>query len=84
MFNWAESDLAERILWLSGSPGAGKLVIAQTIAERCKHNIAECCEQKVRLAAAFFFSLSSSERSTSARLVATLAYEIILFIPGAE
>ncbi|KIK04177.1 hypothetical protein K443DRAFT_431937 [Laccaria amethystina LaAM-08-1] len=84
IFNWAESDSAERILWLSGSPGAGKSAIAQTIAERCKQNIAECGEQKVRLAAAFFFFRSSSERNTSARLVATLAYEIILFVPGAK
>jgi hypothetical protein len=84
IFNWAESDSAERILWLSGSPGAGKSAIAQAIAERCKQNIAECCEQKVRLAAAFFFFRSSSERSTSERFVATLAYEIILFVPGAK
>ena len=84
IFNWAESDSAKRILWLSGSPGAGKSAIAQTIAERCKQNIAECCEQKVRLAAALFFFRSSSERSTSVRLVATLAYEITLFVPGAK
>ena len=84
IFNWAESDSAERILWLSGSPGAGKSAIAQTIAERCKQNVAECCEQKVRLAATFFFFHNSSERNTSARLVATLAYEIILFVPGAK
>ena len=84
IFNWAEGDSAERILWLSGSPGAGKSAIAQTIAERCKQNAAECSEQKVRLAATFFFLGSSSERSTSARLVATLAYEISLFVPGAK
>ena len=82
IFNWAEGDSAERILWLSGSPGAGKSAIAQTIAERCKQNVGEYCERKVRLAAAFFFLGSSCERSTSARLVATLAYEIILFVPG--
>ena len=84
IFNWAESDSAKRIFWLSGSPGTGKSAIAQTIAERCKQNVAERCEQKVRLAAAFFFFRNSSERNTSARLVATLAYEIILFVPGAK
>ena len=80
----AKSDSVERIIWFSDSSGAGKSAIAQTIAERCKQNIAECYEQSVRLAAAFFFFRNSSEQSTSARLVTTLAYEIILFVPDAK
>ena len=68
----------------SDSPGSGKSAIAQTITERRKQNIAECCEQKVRLGAAFFFFRNSSERSTSARLVATLAFVVTLFVPGGK
>ena len=76
ILNWVESDSSERILWLSGSAGAGKSAIAQTISERCKQN--------GRLAATFFFFRTSSERNTSERLVATLAYQIALSIPGAK
>ena len=76
ILNWVESDSPERILWLSGSAGTGKSAIAQTISERCKPN--------GRLAATFFFFRTSSERNTSERLVATLAYQIALSVPGAK
>ena len=76
ILNWVESDSPERVLWLSGSAGTGKSAIAQTISERCKRND--------RLAATFFFFRLSSERNTSERLVATLAYQIALSIPGAK
>ena len=76
ILNWVESDSPERILWLSGSAGTGKSAIAQTISERCN--------RKGRLAATFFFFRTSSERNTSKRLVATLAYQIALSIPEAK
>ena len=76
ILNWVESDSCERILWLCGSAGTGKSAIAQTISERCKRN--------GRLAATFFFFRTSSERNTSERLVATLAYQIALSVPGAK
>ena len=76
ILNWAESDSCKRILWLSGSAGTGKSAIAQTVSERCKRND--------RLAATFFFLRPSSERNTSDRLVATLAYQIALSVPGAK
>ena len=76
ILNWVESSSRERILWLSGSAGTGKSAIAQTISERCKQN--------GRLAATFFFLRASSERNTSERLVATLAYQIALSVPGAK
>ena len=76
ILNWVESDSSERILWLSGSAGSGKSAIAQTVSERCKQND--------RLAATFFFFRTSSERNTSDRLVATLAYQIALSVPGAK
>ena len=40
----------------------------------CKQNAAKRCEQKVRIAATFFFFRSSSEQSTSPDLIAMLAY----------
>ena len=73
ILDWAESDSPEGILWLSGSAGTGKSAIAQTISERYKRND--------RLAATFFFFRASSERNTSERLVATLAYQIALSVP---
>lgn len=76
ILNWVESDSCERILWLSGSAGTGKSAIAQTISERCKRND--------RLAATFFFFRTGSERNTSERLVATLAYQIALSVSGAR
>ena len=76
ILNWADSDSPERVLWLSGSAGTGKSAIAQTVSERCKRNC--------RLAATFFFFRSSSERNTSERLIATLAYQIALSVPGAK
>ena len=76
ILNWVEGDSCERILWLSGSAGTGKSAIAQTISERCKRN--------GRLAATFFFFRTSSERNTSERLVATLAYQIALSVPAAK
>ena len=76
IINWVESDSPEKILWLSGSAGTGKSAIAQTISERCKRN--------GRLAATFFFFRTSSERNTSERFVATLAYQIALSVPGAK
>ena len=76
IINWVESDSCERILWLSGSAGTGKSAIAQTVSERCKRN--GC------LAATFFFFRNSPERNTSERLVATLAYQIALSVPGAK
>ena len=76
IINWVESDSCEKILWLSGSAGIGKSAIAQTVSERCKRN--GC------LAATFFFFRNSPERNTSERLVATLAYQIALSVPGAK
>ena len=84
ILNWAKSDSAERILWVSGSAGTGKSAIAQTIAERFKQNVAEGSEQKVHLAATFFFFRTSPERNTSERLITTLAYQVALCVPGAK
>jgi len=62
------------MLRLHGPVGAGKSAISHTIAERC--------EQSGLLAATFFFSRNSSDRSTGRRLFATLAYQLAINIPA--
>ena len=62
------------IMWLYGAAGAGKTAIAQTIAE--------LCEEHKLLLASFFFLRADSLRSNSKQLVATIAYQISVVIPG--
>ena len=60
-------------MWLYGPAGAGKSAIAQTIAELC-HDLK-------LLAASFFFSRTTTGRSDSSHLIATLTYQLCLSIP---
>jgi len=62
------------IMWLYGAAGAGKSAIAQTIAE--------LCEELNTLLASFFFFRADPLRSSSKKLVATIAYQIAVVIPG--
>ncbi|KAF6749796.1 hypothetical protein DFP72DRAFT_1073020 [Ephemerocybe angulata] len=62
------------ILWLHGPTGMGKTTVAQTIAEQI--------ETERQLAAAFFFSRSSADRSDSSQFVASLASQMAPRIPG--
>jgi len=62
------------IMWLYGAAGAGKTAIAQTIAE--------LCEEYKLLLASFFFFHADSLRSNSKRLIATIAYQVAVVIPG--
>jgi len=62
------------IMWLYGAAGAGKTAIAQTIAE--------LCEEHKLLLASFFFFRADSFRNNSKQLVATIAYQVSVVIPG--
>jgi len=62
------------VLWLYGPAGAGKSAIA--------HDIARRCDLKKLLLAGFFFSRSDPTRSTAKSLIATIAYQIAVNIPG--
>jgi hypothetical protein len=62
------------ILWLYGPAGAGKTAIA--------HNIAQRCDLEKLLLAGFFFSRSDPTRNTAKSLIATIAYQISINIPG--
>jgi hypothetical protein len=69
-----EGDLNTFVLWVYGPAGAGKSAIAQTIAEMC--------EGEMILLASFFFSRSDPSRSNVKPLIATIAYQIALNLPG--
>lgn len=72
--SWAESiSYGNRIMWLSGPPGAGKSAIAQTMAERWASDHS--------LAASFFFSRGKAGRGTSKHLFSTIAYQLALRTP---
>ena len=62
------------IMWLYGAAGAGKSAIAQTIAE--------LCEEHKLLLTSFFFFRADSLRSNSKQLIATIAYQVAVVIPG--
>jgi hypothetical protein len=62
------------ILWLYGPAGAGKTAIA--------HDIAQRCDLENLLLASFLFSRSDPTRSNAKSLVATIAYQIAINIPG--
>ena len=62
------------MLWMYGPAGAGKSAIA--------HDIAHRCHLEKFLLANFFFSRSDSTRSNAKSLIATIAYQIAISIPG--
>ncbi|EAU87977.2 NWD2 [Coprinopsis cinerea okayama7 len=70
------SSTSTRIAWLKGPAGSGKSAIMRSLAETC--------DAEGGLAASFFFSYRSGERSTTKGFIATLAYQIAQKIPDAR
>ena len=66
-------DLNAVILWLYRPAGGGKSAIAHDIAQRCELE---------KLLLASFFSRSDPARSNAKSLIATIAYQIAINIPG--
>ena len=64
---------ATKLLWIHGPAGAGKSVIAQTVAETCA--------ERGQLAANFFFSRSNSGRNSLKHLFPTIAVQISMSCP---
>ena len=62
------------ILWMYGPAGAGKTAIA--------HDIAHRCNLEKLLLASFFFSRADPARSNAKSLIATIAYQIAINMPG--
>ncbi|TFK32946.1 hypothetical protein BDQ12DRAFT_658604 [Crucibulum laeve] len=71
-----DRSASSTIMWLSGPVGAGKSAIAQTVCERSG--------SADKLAAAFFFSRTTSDRNTDKTLVATIASQLRTSIPEAR
>lgn len=77
ILDWAQNDseaVAHPFLWLYGPAGSGKTSIAQTIAE--------ILHRQGKLAASFFFGRTAPGRNDDSRLIATIAYQLTLSIPG--
>ncbi|KAF5348615.1 hypothetical protein D9757_014461 [Collybiopsis confluens] len=73
--SWIDSpDPSHNIRWLYGPAGAGKSAIAQTLAETCAKDGA--------LVGTFFFWRSDSSRNNPRQLVTTIAFQLLLSIPG--
>uniref|UniRef100_A0A8H7XNX1 Nephrocystin 3-like N-terminal domain-containing protein n=1 Tax=Psilocybe cubensis TaxID=181762 RepID=A0A8H7XNX1_PSICU len=64
------------VLWLYGPAGAGKSAVAKTIAERCS--------SRNLLLATYFFSNTDPTRNQVNALMATLAYQVALYLPMAR
>ncbi|KAF8811237.1 hypothetical protein BYT27DRAFT_7090211 [Phlegmacium glaucopus] len=74
IIDWIEDgQKTSFIKWLYGPAGAGKSAIAQEIAE-LYHKLG-------RLAASFFWSRRVAGRNNEERLVASLAYQLLIAIP---
>ncbi|KDR67054.1 hypothetical protein GALMADRAFT_1358985, partial [Galerina marginata CBS 339.88] len=74
IIDWIEDgQKTSFIMWLNGPAGAGKSAIAQEIAELF-HN-------SKRLAASFFWSRYAAGRNNEERLIASLAYQLLIAIP---
>jgi len=61
-------------MWVYGPAGSGKSAIAQSIAEMC--------EEEMILLASFFFSRVDPSLNNVRPLIATIAYQITLNLPG--
>ncbi|KAF9553058.1 hypothetical protein CPC08DRAFT_646102, partial [Agrocybe pediades] len=77
IIDWSQGKVKElsgkAILWLKGPAGAGKSAIARSVAERCS--------DEGLLLGTFFFGGADSTRNHVGKLVATLSYQISIFLP---
>ncbi|KDR71958.1 hypothetical protein GALMADRAFT_30531, partial [Galerina marginata CBS 339.88] len=75
IIDWIEDgQKTSFIMWLNGPAGAGKSAIAQEIAE--------LFHKWGRLAASFFWSRYAAARNNEERLIASLAYQLLIAIPS--
>ncbi|KAJ7678082.1 hypothetical protein DFH06DRAFT_565811 [Mycena polygramma] len=72
LYRW--SNLGSSILWLYGPAGAGKSAIAQSFCQRLA--------AEGRLGASFFFKRGHSSRGSGKRMFSTIAYQLVLCLPG--
>ncbi|KAG1774701.1 hypothetical protein EV702DRAFT_974413 [Suillus placidus] len=74
-----------RLIWLHGTAGVGKSAVAFTVAERMRClKVTEETNVEKRLAGTFFFSRKHTNRRTTGRLFATLAYQLASNFPSVK
>ncbi|CCA76677.1 related to archipelago beta form (F-box-WD40 repeat protein) [Serendipita indica DSM 11827] len=73
IWNWAEDDMSDKpIFWLCDIAGSGKSTVAMSVAESWR-------AQGI-LGGQFFFSMASSEASTTEKFCSTIARELANYI----
>jgi len=73
------------VCWLYGPAGSGKSTIAHAIAERCEQESESTPRKeypKGRLAASFFFSRGTEDRSVITYFFPTIAYQLAISLPS--
>lgn len=73
IFEWMARG-KERLMWLSGSAGAGKSAIAQTVSE--------LCAKDGTLVGSFFFLRGAPGRNSTESLIASIAYQLATSMPN--
>ncbi|CCA68914.1 related to archipelago beta form (F-box-WD40 repeat protein) [Serendipita indica DSM 11827] len=75
IWHWASDDISDKpIFWLCDIAGSGKSTVAMSAAERWRN--------EGILGGRFFFSIASSEGSTTEKFCSTIARELAYYIPG--
>ncbi|KDQ51917.1 hypothetical protein JAAARDRAFT_139623, partial [Jaapia argillacea MUCL 33604] len=74
VLNWAAADDGPRIFWLYGLAGLGKSTIARTVADRFR----KVDDLGPKLAATFFFSRDSADRSNIGKFFPTIAQQLAI------
>ncbi|KAF8341102.1 hypothetical protein F5887DRAFT_919208 [Amanita rubescens] len=73
---WSKASDGYPVCWLEGPAGSGKSTILHTIAKQC--------DDEGRLAFSFFFSRGKADRSDTAKVIPTFAYQLARSLPAIQ
>jgi hypothetical protein len=73
---WSTANDGYPVCWLEGPAGSGKSTILHTIAKQC--------DDEERLAFSFFFSRGKADRSDTAKVIPTFAYQLAKSLPAIQ
>ncbi|KAF8341071.1 hypothetical protein F5887DRAFT_919185 [Amanita rubescens] len=76
LMRWSKANDGYPVCWLEGPAGSGKSTILHTIAEQC--------DDEGRLAFSFFFSRGKADRSDTAKVIPTFAYQLARSLPAIQ